>query len=279
MEESVITSASQPTILKLGGSVITIKGKPLTPNTKAITRLAEEIARSKVSSLIIVHGGGSFGHPIAKQYEIDRGYKDPSQIIGFSKTHQAMTTLNSLVIKALVDQDIPAVEIQPSSCIITKSGRIQIMEQRPFTKLLRMGFVPVLYGDAVPDSETGFAVLSGDQLISTLAMRLNADRIIVGADVDGICTADPKTNSSAKLICHISLLELKKLLPEIEKAKAPDVTGGMVGKIVELIPAIERKIPTIIVNATKPNSVYKALENEKVVGTIINTGGNVAKSN
>ncbi|MDH5451328.1 MAG: isopentenyl phosphate kinase [Candidatus Bathyarchaeota archaeon] len=279
MEENVIASVSKPTILKLGGSVITIKGRPFTPNKKAIIRLAEEIARSNVNSLIIVHGGGSFGHPIAKQYEINRGYKDPSQIIGFSKTHQAMTTLNRLIINALIDQDIPAIEIQPSSCIITKSGRIQIMEQRPFTKLLRMGFVPVLYGDAVPDSETGFAILSGDQLISTLAMRLNADRIIVGADVDGICTADPKTDSSAKLICHISLSELKKLLPKIGKAKAPDVTGGMVGKIVELIPAIERKIPTIIVNATKPNNVYKALKNENVVGTIINKGGNVAKSN
>jgi isopentenyl phosphate kinase len=279
MEENVIASVSQPTILKLGGSVITIKGRPFTPNTKAIVRLAEEIARSDVNSLIIVHGGGSFGHPIAKQYEIDRGYKDPSQIIGFSKTHQAMTTLNRLIINALIEQDIPAVEIQPSSCIITKSGRIQVIEQRPFTKLLRMGFVPVLYGDTVPDSDTGFAILSGDQLIATLAMRLNADRIIVGADVDGICTADPKTDSAAKLICHISLSELKKLLPRIGKAKAPDVTGGMVGKIVELIPAIERKIPTIIVNATKPNNVYKALKDEKVVGTIINKGGNVAKSN
>jgi len=279
MEENLIASASQPTILKLGGSVITIKGRPFTPNKKAIIRLAEEIAQSDVNSLIIVHGGGSFGHSIAKQYEINRGYKDPSQIIGFSKTHQAMTTLNRLIINALIDQDIPAVEIQPSSCIITKSGRIQVMEQRPLTKLLRMGFVPVFYGDAVPDSDTGFAILSGDQLISTLAMRLNADRIIVGADVDGICTADPKIDSSAKLIRHISLSELKKLLPKIGKAKAPDVTGGMVGKIVELIPVIERKIPTIIVNATKPNNVYKALKDENVVGTIINKGGNVAKSN
>ena len=279
MEESVIIGASQPKILKLGGSVITIKGKPQTPNTEAIERLAKEIARSKVESLIIVHGGGSFGHPIAKQYEINRGHKDPSQIIGFSKTHQAMTALNSLVINALIDQDVPAVEMQPSSCVITKAGRIQVMEQRPFTKLLRMGFVPVLYGDAVPDSEKGFAILSGDQLLSALAMRLDADRIIVGADVDGLCTADPKTNSSAKLICHIGLSELKRLLPRIGRAKAPDVTGGMVGKIVELIPAIERKIPTIIVNATKPNNVYKALKNEKVVGTIINKGGKVAKSN
>lgn len=279
MEENVITGVSRLIILKLGGSVITIKDKPFTPNKKAIIRLAEEIARSDVKSLIIVHGGGSFGHPVAKQYEMNSGYRDPSQIIGFSKTHQAMTTLNRLIINSLIDQNIPAVEIQPSSCTITKSGRIQVMEQRPLTRLLRMGFVPVLYGDVVPDSDTGFAILSGDQLVSTLAIRLNADRIIIGADVDGICTADPKIDSSAKLVRHISLSELKKLRPKIGKAKVTDVTGGMLGKIIELIPAIEQEIPAIIVNAAKPNNVYKALKGEKVVGTVINKGEKIAKPN
>lgn len=279
MEENVITGVSRLIILKLGGSVITIKDKPFTPNKKAIIRLAEEIALSNVNSLIIVHGGGSFGHPVAKQYEMNSGYRNSSQIIGFSKTHQAMTTLNRLFINSLIDQNIPAIEIQPSSCTITKSGRIQVMEQRPLTRLLRMGFVPVLYGDVVLDSDTGFAILSGDQLVSTLAIRLDADRIIIGADVDGICTADPKIDPSAKLIHRISLSELKKLRPKIGKAKVTDVTGGMLGKIIELIPAIEQEIPAIIVNAAKPNNVYKALKGEKVVGTVINKGEKIAKSN
>jgi isopentenyl phosphate kinase len=41
-----------------------------TPNNRAIIRLAGEIKRTDVKSLIIVHGGGSFGHPFAKKYEI-----------------------------------------------------------------------------------------------------------------------------------------------------------------------------------------------------------------
>jgi len=279
MEENVITGVSKLTILKLGGSVITVKGRLFTPNKKAITRLAEEIARSVVDSLIIVHGGGSFGHPVAKQYEINRGYKDSSQIIGFSKTHQAMTTLNKLIINSLIDQNIPAVDIQPSSCIITKSGRIQVIEPRPLIKLLRMGFVPVLYGDAVADSDTGFAILSGDQLVSTLATRLEANRIIVGVDVAGLCTADPKIDPSAKLIRHISLSELKKFQLSIGRAGVTDVTGGMLGKIMELTPAIKRKIQVIIVNAAKSDNIYKALKGEKVVGTTINRGKSVAKPN
>ncbi|MDH5596346.1 MAG: isopentenyl phosphate kinase, partial [Candidatus Bathyarchaeota archaeon] len=170
----------KPTVLKLGGSVITNKEKPLAPNLPAIERLTSEISRANVSRLVLVHGGGSFGHPIAKQYSIEEGYRDQSQIMGFSKTRQAMTTLNKLVVDSLIQHNIPAVTVQPSSCTITKQGRINLMEERPLRKLLEMGFVPVLYGDAVLDSDTGFAILSGDQLISSLATRLEAERIIIG---------------------------------------------------------------------------------------------------
>ncbi len=37
----------------------------------------------------------------------------------------------------------------------------------------------------------------------------------------------------------------------------------------ELKPAVEHGIQTIIVNATEPNRVYRALKGEKVVGTVI----------
>lgn len=267
---------AKPTILKLGGSAITRKEKPLTPNLQAIERLANEISQANVSPLVLVHGGGSFGHPVAKKYGIKEGYKDSSQIMGFSKTHQAMTKLNRLIVDSLINNNIPAVEVQPSSCVVTKSGRIQSIEERPLRKMLEMGFVPVLYGDAVLDSETGFAILSGDQLVSSLAIRLAADRIIIGVDVNGLYTADPKTDSSARLIQHITLEELKNMQHKIEGASVTDVTGGMLGKVLELTPAVERGIRTIIVNAAKPNRIYRALKGEKVVGTIIEKGEIVA---
>lgn len=252
--------------------MITNKEKPLTPNMPAIERLTREILRANVSPLVLVHGGGSFGHPVAEQYGIRAGYKDSSQIMGFSKTHQAMTKLNKLIVDSLINHNIPAVEVQPSSCVVTKAGRIQSMEEKPLKKMLEIGFVPVLYGDAVLDSETGFAILSGDQLVSSLAIRLDAYRIIVGVDVNGLYTADPKTDPSARLIQHITLEELKNLEHKIEGAKVTDVTGGMLGKMLELTPAVEHGIQAIIVNATKPNRVYKALKGEKVVGTIIEKG-------
>ncbi len=258
--------------MKLGGSVITVKDKPFTANKRAITRLAAEIKRADVDSLILVHGGGSFGHPVAKEYRINDGYRDPSQTMGFSLTHQAMTVLNKMVVASLINHNIPAMEMQPSSCIVTKSGRIEVIETRPLTKLLEIGFVPVLYGDAVVDSAKGFAILSGDQLVSALATRLGADRIVMGVDVDGLYSADPKTNLSAHFLQRITLQELKNLRHKLSKAKVTDVTGGMLGKVLELVPAVEHGVHSTIVNATKSNNVYKALKGEEVVGTTIERG-------
>jgi isopentenyl phosphate kinase len=43
----------------------------------------------------------------------------------------------------------------------------------------------------------------------------------------------------------------------------------MFGKMAELIPAVEQSIPVKIVNATEPRNVWRALQGEKVKGTII----------
>jgi len=269
----------KPIILKLGGSVITVKEKPFTPNKEAIMRLAKEIKKAEVKSLILIHGGGSFGHPLAKEYKIKEGYRDSSQITGFSKTRQAMASLNKIVLDALIQEGIPAVAIQPSAFVVTNNGRIQHIEMETILGLLKLGVTPVLYGDAVLDSALGFTILSGDQLTSKIALELNAEKIVVGVDVDGLYTADPKVNSSAHLIQCITLEELKRLQHKIGKAEVTDVTGGMLGKVLELIPAVAHGIRAIIVNASKPNNVYKALKGEEVTGTMIKASETFDKPN
>ncbi len=264
----------KPTVLKLGGSVITDKAKPFTPNVKAIERLAKEISKANIDPLILVHGGGSFGHPLAKFYAIKDGYRkgDSSQVLGFSETHQAMVTLNKLVAEALIRHNIPAVMLSPSSCVVTKAGRIRTMMLEPLKQLLKQRLVPVLFGDAVLDSDLGFTILSGDQLVAYLAIELNSARIIMGIDVDGLFTSDPKVDASARLINRITLEELRRMLKQVGESKVPDVTGGMFGKVVELLPAVEKGASSFIVNAAKPNNVYMALKGEKTEGTLIERG-------
>ena len=261
----------RPTVLKLGGSVITHKNKPFTANSGAISRLAKEIAEAKIPQLIIVHGGGSFGHPLAKEYAIKEGFRgDVSQLLGFSKTHESMITLNNMVLKALIRHNIPALSIAPSSLIVTKAGRIASSTGESLKRLLNMRLVPLLYGDAVLDSDLGFTILSGDQLVASIATELNAEQVVIGIDEDGLFTADPKGKAPANLIRVCTLKQLRQMQKCGQGMLVNDVTGGMQGKLTELISVIEKGITAQIVNASKPKRVYMALRGEKVIGTYIN---------
>jgi isopentenyl phosphate kinase len=258
-------------LLKLGGSVITEKEKPFTPNRMVIMRLAKEIKKANVMPLIIIHGGGSFGHPVAKKYEIANGlnqqYRD--QLVGFSRTHQAMVALNTFVIDALLLNDIPAFPIQPSSTIFTRNRRISKFIKSPILKMLDLAITPVLYGDAVFDETQGFSILSGDQILAYLAIHFPSERVIMCVDVDGLYTNDPKLNSSAKLLPEISIDTLKISQLTIGDSISDDVTGGMAGKIAELIPAIEKGCEVNLINGLHVNRLFKALKGMDVKGTTI----------
>ena len=261
---------AKPVILKIGGSAITDKTAEATPRTEIINRLAEEIKLADIDNLIIVHGGGSFGHPTAAKYGIKDGYKgDPTQKLGFAETHHMMTVLNGLVMDALIWHEIPAVSIAPSSCIITENGKVKYFDETVLKSMAKMLFTPVMYGDAVFDEKLGFTVISGDQLVAYLAIKYQAQKIVIGADTDGLFDADPKTNPNAKPYKHLTLAELKQIQPKLGKSSGADVTGGMAGKIAELIPAIEQGVHVTITGATKSLSIYRALTDQSVLGTEI----------
>ena len=255
-------------ILKLGGSVVTHKEKPFTPHTENIARLAAEIRDADAQPLVVVHGGGSYGHPVATEYRIAEGYREPRQLTGFSETHQAMVDLNGIIVRGLLDAGVPAFAVSPSSFIATEGGRITGIDLHVVERLIESGLVPVLYGDAVTDVSQGFAILSGDQLAVRLATGLGADRVVLGSDVDGVYTNDPKLDSDARLIEELSLSS-RGGEAKIGDALNTDVTGGMQGKVAEAAEAVEAGIEVLLVNATVDGRVKAALRGENVIGTVL----------
>ena len=258
--------------LKLGGSIITDKGSYLKANHLAIRRLAEEIREARLPKILIVHGGGSFGHPLAEKYRIKEGFERDEQLFGFCEVRMAMIALNRLIVKELLRNHVPAVPLFPCSYVTTFKGRMRDFELTPFRELLSRGFAPVTCGDAVSDHALGFTILSGDQLISRLSVNLNVSRLVVGVDVDGVFTSDPNINPDAELIEHLSLREMKSLVSSLGKSTSTDVTGGMFGKISELVSAVENGIEVIIVNASKPGRLLAALQGQDFIGTRIFAG-------
>lgn len=258
----------KPLIVKLGGSVITDKRKEFAVKKAALRRLANELTAAK-GPLILVHGGGSFGHTVASKYDIAEGYRGERQLMGFSLTHRSMEKLNAYVIDALQMAGLPAVAIQPSACAVVSGGRIKSMELTPVRKFLELGIIPVLYGDAVPDLRRGMSILSGDQLVVYLARELKASRVVFGVDVDGVYTADPKVRRGVKLIRMVTPSSWRSIVKSIGAAGGPDVTGGMASKVEELLTLAESGIEAEIVNAAKPDILKRAILGERGLGTTI----------
>ncbi|WP_281774320.1 isopentenyl phosphate kinase [Methanobacterium formicicum] len=260
-------------MLKLGGSVITRKDatKP-TLDPVNLDRIAREIAQAQVENLIIIHGAGSFGHLHASKYAIGSPITTPDQLrekrMGFTLTQNSVKNLNHFVCHYLLNHQIPAVAVPPSSFITSRNKRIESARLEMVEKYLEMGMVPVLYGDVVLDADEDLkmAVISGDQLGSYLSLKLKPERIILGSDVDGIFDRDPKKHPQAQLLERVQSLEDLQFL---EGAQTVDVTGGMAGKLAELLELAEKGIESELINVGCEGLLENALKGEKVRGTII----------
>jgi len=177
-------------LLKLGGSLLTDKNKPFSLREEILEICLTQIIESK-KSLILIHGGGSFGHPIAKKYQISQGLNDSieDQIVGLSKTHDAMNKFNSIIINKLLDKGCPAISIQPSSIFIQDFNEIVIKSIDPIEKLLDLGIIPVLYGDIILSKDYSFSILSGDYIILKLCEKIQnftISKVIFAIEKDGI---------------------------------------------------------------------------------------------
>ena len=219
--------------------------------------------------LVFVHGAGSFGHPPAKKYKIGQPFKDGEYLdkrIGFAEIQNEVKKLNSIICDVFIQHGIPCVAIPPSAFVTTHNKRVYDFNLDLIKSYLNEGFIPVLYGDVVLDNEIKMAVISGDQIIQYIAKSIKSDRVVLGTDVDGVYTKNPKTHNDA---VHIDVVSSIDDIKSLESTTNIDVTGGMVGKVKELLELADLGIESEIINANEPGVISKALQGMDVPGTKI----------
>jgi isopentenyl phosphate kinase len=245
-------------IIKLGGSVISDKEKPFSFNKEIVEQIADEIKPFyPEKKFLVVHGGGSYGHPLAKKYGIKKGWSK-EKAAGFYKTHRAMMELNMKIVDIFVEKGLPSFPVCPSSIFIVKEGEIVDGYKEIIEKLIEKDFIPFLYGDVSISVERGIDILSGDQIVTYLANNFSAEKVIFLMDVDGIYDRNP-SEGDAKLI------ELIDEKIEIKASKGFfDVTGGIKNKIEE---AMKIDCDVYFINGKIKGNLTKAIKGEKV-GTV-----------
>lgn len=213
------------TVLKLGGSVVTAKDEPETVDRGALADAADAVADAD-DALIVVHGGGSFGHPHAAAHGVTdtAGTRDAT---GIREIHDAMGELNSAVVEALQDRDVSALPVRPLSVASRDDDGTTTFPGEPIATMLGEGFVPVTHGDVVVQSGAGATILSGDEIVTRLAQELGADRVGVCSTVPGVLDDD------GGVIDRIS--DFETVASALGDSEATDVTGGMAGKVRALL--------------------------------------------
>ena len=248
-------------LIKLGGSIITNKEKPLSPRKKVVENIVKNLKKIN-ESIIIVHGGGSFGHYWSVKYDMHTKPKK-YDIHGVAIVKNSMIDLNKIILNAFVKNNLNPYSLPPTNFM---SGNIpEVKKVKEIIEIAKSGLIPITYGDVLWYGNKKTYILSGDKIMTHLAKILKPRLAIFVLNEDGLYS-DLKTK---KLI-----YELKGENPKISENKM-DVTGGMMRKVDEAFIIAKSGMNVFFVNGNKPERIVKAVKNNKYEGTLFRGKKNV----
>ncbi len=260
-------------LIKLGGSVITNKKLVKTPRREMILRLSKEIfsARKQIGNntlLIIATGGGSYSHPVAAKYEVQKGFINSRSLEGFVLTADAEVQINQIVMQYLLMAHIPAISFGPRSFALGEKAKIKSVFTESIREALNKGVVPVVYGDMLVDGSRGCMAFSGEQVMALIAKSLRRSfgkiAIINCSRTDGVY------DDKGKTIPFIDRNNFNAVKDFITGSDGVDVTGGMIHKVKESLSLAEKyKISTLIINGNTKDNLLKAILGKEIKSTLI----------
>jgi isopentenyl phosphate kinase len=241
-------------VAKLGGSVITDKSKPFSYRPDVVSALSEEIASSD-QKVVVVHGGGSYGHVVAKQHGISSDPAD-APAIGVAQTRGAMYDLDRMVCKTMMEFKLNPYPFSPFDAV-GRAGKAPVANW--LRGLLKEGLTPVTFGD-VALANSGFRVISGDFIVQELAKILAPDRCVFALDVDGVYEGNTRV-----IIPELSPSKIRRM----SVPGGDDATGGMKMKLEAAARIAASGTKVCFVSGYRRNEFSKALRGLDFYGTVV----------
>jgi len=270
--------------LKLGGSLITDKTQPYTPQLDIIKDLAIQIVTALRTQpnlrLVIGHGAGSFGHVPASEYHTRDGLPRSSPLShrerdetednywkGFAEVWYQASALNRFVMNALHKAGVSTISLPPSSSVIASDGKVFVWETTPIRMALASQIVPVIFGDVVFDEVRGGTILSTEDLFMHLAHALNPERILLAGIESAVWEDFPARTRKIEKITPGSYSQFSE---GVGKSTGADVTGGMESKVAQMLEVVQKnpELTVQIFSGAQPGNIVRALTGE-LLGTLI----------
>ncbi|MEM0026362.1 MAG: isopentenyl phosphate kinase [Ignisphaera sp.] len=248
-------------ILKIGGSVITNKDVEYSIKFDEMYRVAYEISKAYqlcTKRIILIHGGGSFGHATVVEHGNIESGQAITQIVWFMKE------LNTVFTDALNAYGVPAISLDTHAVFYrSRRGDLECFS-KPIEMSLKKGVIPILFGDII-FGDGGTEILSGDEIAWKLSTIFKPSRILFATDVDGVYDKDPR-EPGARFLELVKIGEIEVI--DTSLRKRIDVTGGIKTKLLYGLKYWNSDIREVLIfNGLKKDNIVKALCGKNVRGS------------
>ncbi|WP_366655515.1 glutamate 5-kinase [Fodinicurvata sp. EGI_FJ10296] len=157
----------------------------------------------------------------------------------------------------------------------TEARRAHLNARATIDQLLTLGVIPVINeNDTIATNEIRFG--DNDRLAARVAQMIMADTLVLLSDIDGLYTADPRTDTGAK---HIPVV--RDLTPEIDAmaGRAPPgySSGGMITKLAAARICLSSGCRMVIAQGQAPHPLRRLAENERCTWFLPSEGPRTAR--
>ena len=129
-------------------------------------------------------------------------------------------------------------------------------------RLLELGALPIINeNDTVATQE--IVIGDNDTLAAIVAQSVKAKLLILLSDIEGLYTADPRSNPDARLISHVPALT-EEILALAGGSGTNQGTGGMVTKLQAAEICLGCGCDMVIANGQEPANLYAILDGQDV---------------
>ena len=251
-------------VVKVGTStLVRTSGKP---DFRRMDRLVREIADLKNAGreMVLVSSGA-----IAIGMDSIGLQEKPAEI----PARQALAAIGQSSLMTLYKKFFADYGQTAAQVLLTKENAARHHQyansRNALLELLAMGAVPVINeNDVVAVDE--IKIGDNDTLSATVATLIDADALLILSDIDGLYTANPQEDKTARLIPEVA-----EITPEIERmaggAGSSFGTGGMATKIAAAQMANQIGTSLIIANGRTDGILLKIAAGEEV-GTLFSAG-------
>ena len=251
-------------VIKMGGSVLS--------NEDLFDRLIKDIVILKKLglSIFLIHGGGSKISKRLNDLNIKSNFIDGLRVTDkntINIVEDVLVEFNKEIVIALKKQSCGAEEItskknniiivEPQNDTLGFVGKPIKINTIILTEVIKSNAIPVIASLGLNENDQTFNI-NADSVAGAIAKKLEARRLLMLSDVEGVLDKDKK------LISEINSSQTKQMITD------GTISGGMIPKIANCLDVAKNGVKAVcIIDGRKNHSVLFELLSDKGSGTLI----------